>query len=224
MMRSQTSLLFLLLTVVDCNRALAFSFDTMRRRTLFKQIATVCVAGLQVGGCNAFMPFDKPTTAAARNDVAVNGAGTSDAKVAYKSLSLDIDDYGVTVPVAMWFPLGKTSEQDKVLKSLPRQVSGLSYQHRISVSRIGQLLAGWDFIPPFAKKDFELTPTLPFGSVVSGETLTMPTQGPVVYLAHGYLGSRFDLSHLAEELAKQGRNHVVVREWTILLTKVSCSN
>jgi len=34
--------------------------------------------------------------------------------------------------------------------------------------------------------------------------MPLPSSGPVVVLAHGFLGSRFDLSHLAEELASQG--------------------
>ena len=62
------------------------------------------------------------------------------------------------------------------------------------------LLAGWEFIPPFVKSDFALRPTLGNDGIVYGDSMPMPKSGPVVLLAHGYLGSRFDLSHLAEEL------------------------
>jgi predicted dienelactone hydrolase len=64
------------------------------------------------------------------------------------------------------------------------------------------LLAGWNFIPDFATKDFQLKPTM--HTVVDGSKLNLPSSGPVVFLAHGYLGSRFDLSHLAEALAQEG--------------------
>lgn len=89
----------------------------------------------------------------------------------------------------------------------------VSYSHRISVKKIGQLLAGWDWIPDFASRDFNLTPTMNqlessnknvAEFVVDGRRVDLPSRGPVVFLAHGYLGSRFDLSHLAEKLAKEG--------------------
>eukprot|EP00978_Attheya_sp_CCMP212_P005251 scaffold11660_cov49-Attheya_sp.AAC.2 len=121
--------------------------------------------------------------------------------VAYRSLKVDISQ-GVeqaSVPVAIWYPI--TNDVAVSSSSIAK------YSHRISVKRIGQLLAGWEFIPEFASKDFSLSPTLSSdttGMVVSGENMELPTRGPVVLLAHGYLGSRFDLSHLGEELASQG--------------------
>jgi len=36
------------------------------------------------------------------------------------------------------------------------------------------------------------------------DNVPLPSSAPVVFLAHGYLGSRFDLSHLAEALAAKG--------------------
>ena len=77
------------------------------------------------------------------------------------------------------------------------------YSHRISVKRIGSLLAKLEFIPEFAKKDFQLEPTTKIRTVY-GKSGSFPKDRPVVLLAHGFLGSRFDLSHLAEELASQG--------------------
>lgn len=101
--------------------------------------------------------------------------------VAYRPLALDIPEYGVSVPVAMWFPT------DGLEQTLDTN-SSLKYNHRISVKKIGQLLAGWNFIPEFASKDFQLQPTT--GTMADGTKLTTPTSGPVVFLAHGYLGSR----------------------------------
>jgi len=146
------------------------------------------------------------------------------AKIAYRSLSLDFGR-DVSVPVAMWHPVdgeampassstgtsgsptggGRTA----LLPFLGSPASGddsvVTYNHRISVKKIGELLAGWDFLPSFARSDFALRPTLSADRVVSGsDSIPLPRSGPVVLLAHGYLGSRFDLSHLAEELAAQG--------------------
>jgi pimeloyl-ACP methyl ester carboxylesterase len=92
----------------------------------------------------------------------------------------------------------------------------VTYNHRISVRRIGQLLARWNFIPAFASRSFTLSPTLagqvvaatgqaaPFSISSSSRDQQQQEQFPVIVLAHGYLGSRFDLSHLAERLATRG--------------------
>jgi predicted dienelactone hydrolase len=96
----------------------------------------------------------------------------------------------------MWHPTEEATDDDRRQKEL-------KYNHRISIKKIGQLLAGWEFLPDFASKDFQLEPTL-MGSIVDGTKMSMPSHGPVVFLAHGYLGSRFDLSHLAESLAQEG--------------------
>lgn len=132
--------------------------------------------------------------------------------VAYKALTIS-GDLGVTVPVACWFP----TTNDGASTASPRQArsifgvpcnpfgkgrsSLLTYEHRISVRRIGELLAGWDFIPSFVSKDYALAPAF---QIADGSTMELPKEGPVVLLAHGYLGSRFDLSHLAEKLAGEG--------------------
>mmetsp|Transcript_36811 Transcript_36811/g.56381 ORF Transcript_36811/g.56381 Transcript_36811/m.56381 type:complete len:357 (-) Transcript_36811:995-2065(-) len=192
--------------------------------------------------------------------------------VAYRSLKIDMDEFGVNVPVAMWYPAVATAAGDVTTTTTTagkrKRIGGGSvvrpgqpimdypslryvmpnsstanaattddiiaatYSHRISLKRIGQLLAGWDFIPEFVSKDFTLTPTMNMqyndvGTssstelttemttmmttpmvgeyVMNGEQVKLPEKGPVVLLAHGYLGSRFDLSHLAEELANQGK-------------------
>lgn len=144
---------------------------------------------------------------------------TSAGTVAYRSLLLPMDEFGVQVPIACWFPVtsmehnggsyeGANPNSGRLMMEYPllsKQISASSlfYQHRISVKRIGQLLAGWDFIPEFVARDFQLQPTLT-STVTDGQNTPLPSRAPVVFLAHGYLGSRFDLSHLAEELARQG--------------------
>lgn len=139
-------------------------------------------------GANAFAASNskQPSFAAApSNDVAPTS-------VAYRSMQVDVT--GTRVPVAMWFPINSDTQQPTT-----------TYQHNISVKRIGQLLAGWDFIPDFASKQFALPST-----AVDGTNIAPPTKSPVVLLAHGYLGSRFDLSHLAEALAREGTRHRTV--------------
>lgn len=119
----------------------------------------------------------------------------STATVAYTPLSISIKEYNnAQVPIACWFP----ADDDAISATTSQAI----YPHRISIRRIGQLLAGWDFIPEFASKKFSLEPTA--SSVESISDLPRGIEKPVVILAHGYLGSRFDLSHLAETLAAHG--------------------
>jgi hypothetical protein len=90
----------------------------------------------------------------------------------------------------------------------------VKYDYKISLRRIGQLLAKWEFIPEFVSKDFSLTPSASASSsttrVVDGKNIPIPGSTNakagtnVVFLAHGYLGSRSDLGYIAEELASQG--------------------
>ena len=130
--------------------------------------------------------------------------------VAFRDMKLDMSGVGqgqVQVPVAMWYPIeGTQTPTGMTVPSLP-----LYYDYKISIRRIGQLLAKWDFSPNFASRTFKVPPsTLSLFSstirkvVCDGQGLDFPTSGPVVLLAHGYLGSRFDLSHFAEALAMQG--------------------
>jgi hypothetical protein len=142
-----------------------------------------------------------------------------DVPIAYRPMELYID--GVTIPVAMWYPVekkdvggggGRGGRDDTIddkgnnnRKIQPKNsnLSPVSYDHKISVRRIGQLLARWEFIPGFVEQEFALKPTV--SSILDGTLYPLPTCGPVVLLAHGYLGSRFDLSHLAEALAREGK-------------------
>ena len=120
--------------------------------------------------------------------------------IAYRTLSLSVAEFGVNVPVSVWYPI--TDE----MASLPSEAK---YDYKISLRRIGQLLAKWNFIPEIMSRDFSLTPS---GSstirVVDGKSIPIKADGDsgakVVFLAHGFLGSRSDLGYIAEELASQG--------------------
>ena len=74
------------------------------------------------------------------------------------------------------------------------------------MKKIGSLLAGLNFIPEFVSKDYRLSPSLAKGDVVEDMNLSIPSKRPLIILAHGFLGSRFDLSHIAEEVALQGKS------------------
>mmetsp|Transcript_3174 Transcript_3174/g.5920 ORF Transcript_3174/g.5920 Transcript_3174/m.5920 type:complete len:460 (-) Transcript_3174:1559-2938(-) len=130
--------------------------------------------------------------------------------VAYKEFQLRLPpEYGNTiVPVATWFQPDEDEMQSQKQQQQLQGQHNVQYSHRISVPRIASLLAGIQFIPPFVAKDFTLSPTISTDKsiVVEGQNLSFPTSTdrPVVILAHGFLGSRYDLSHLAEELASQG--------------------
>ena len=134
----------------------------------------------------------------------INGAAMSTSTVAYRPLYLEMEDFSVRVPVAMWYPAKPDYVEANQVDRWSSEHEKVEYDHRISVRKIGELLAGWEFIPEFISKEFLLEASLQSGRVVDGRNVPMPTRAPVVVLAHGYLGSRFDLSHLAEALAQQG--------------------
>ena len=78
----------------------------------------------------------------------------------------------------------------------------VTYNYQINVRRIGELLAKWDFIPNFATRKFSFATS---DAIVDGQNIPIPSERKkVVILAHGFLGSRFDLSHIAEDLASEG--------------------
>lgn len=124
--------------------------------------------------------------------------------VAYKSFSITMKSFDTAIPVAMWYPMKNNIKEEDV------SYSPAKYKHSISIPRIGQLLANINFLPSFLEKGFILNPTLNNSGevkVVDGTNIAFPSCKnviPVIILAHGYLGSRFDLSHLAESLADQG--------------------
>jgi hypothetical protein len=132
-----------------------------------------------------------------QTDIKNSQQDSSSTTIAYRELKVNLPQFNVDVPVATWF------KPDDKLIDAPKTNDSVVYSHRISVKRIGSLLAGMNFIPEFVSKEFELSPTTSV-SIVYGNDLPYPSDRPVVFLAHGFLGSRFDLSHVAEELASQG--------------------
>ena len=117
----------------------------------------------------------------------------------YRSMNVPLDDFGIEVPVAIWYPT-KMKENSSI------SFSPVKYEHQISVSRIGQLLVGWN-LPSFLQRSYVLDPTIA-EYVVSGSADSIDDSisesAPMIMLAHGYLGSRFDMSHIAEALAQDG--------------------
>jgi len=146
-----------------------------------------------------------------------SGSSSMQRAIAYRTLSLPVAEFGIKVPISIWYPVTDERASDSS-NPLPPDVK---YDYKISLRRIGQLLAKWEFIPEFISKDFSLTPSASTSSiirVVDGKsipisgTTTKAKQGDeaaktgtkVVFLAHGYLGSRSDLGYIAEDLASQG--------------------
>lgn len=133
------------------------------------------------------------------NDNINNGSTQSIKTIIYNNLSVNVD--GVQVPVASWRPSIDNNENIQINNNV-------YYQHRISVSKIGKALAGWK-LPSFVDRNFSLRPSSLDDSnnnvqISSSSQQQLPQSAPVVLLAHGFLGSRFDLSHLGEALAAQG--------------------
>lgn len=169
-----------------------------RKQYIQSLIIAALVAAPVVGAAGFKQPAFGFT--AGNSQVASAASSTTVSTVAYKELNIKVPAFDVDVPVAMWFKPDADDEEELVASETGKNVV---YCHRISVKRIGSLLAGLDFIPEFVAKDFNLGPTTS-AATVSGENMAFPSDKPVVVLAHGFLGSRFDLSHLAEELAQQG--------------------
>jgi hypothetical protein len=149
-------------------------------------------------------PLSVSTSSLPHTGSVVQTTETTKPIVLYHAMELPMKEFGVSIPVACWFPAADNNDESTSIGSTAE--ASVAYRHRISVRRIGQLLAGWDFIPEFVSKDYVLGPTSSSIAVQAvEESLSMQQQsGPVIFLAHGYLGSRFDLSHLAEELAAAG--------------------
>ena len=159
---------------------------------------TFSIGALASGSLSAQMSVD---TSYAQSNVRVPKSSESDQIVAYRSFKVPIQGYGVEVPVAVWYP-NATTEKGAYLSVAAGSVK---YTHSISVRRIGQLLCGWN-LPSFLQKSYDLSPYLENYVVEDNEGISMlsSVDAPVIILAHGYLGSRFDMCHLAECLAQEG--------------------
>ena len=137
--------------------------------------------------------------------------GAPSSTTVFRDLKIDVPipstTLSVSVPVAAWYPL------DEVRKD-GEQGQRATYHHRISVRKIASLLIGLDLgflADKLLSKNYDIFPLS--RGVIDGDRggvgeadvpIQPPRKCPVVILAHGYLGSRFDLYHIAEALASQG--------------------
>ena len=84
--------------------------------------------------------------------------------------------------MAVWYPVFPSASSSAIKNFKPAQ-----YNHRISLAKIGTLLANWN-LPDFLQKDYKLIPTMNrnLGSiVVNGEEIQIPASNtPMVLLAH----------------------------------------
>ena len=134
-----------------------------------------------------------------KDEVGVVEDDASKQIISYRSMNVYMDEFDVNVPVAVWYPaVGVNVSSDEASSAM-----NVRYDHQISVSRIGQLLAGWNFLPGFLKRSYMLEPSTS-SIILGGRGDDIPEKSPAILLAHGYLGSRYDLSHIAESLAQDG--------------------
>eukprot|EP00534_Pseudo-nitzschia_fraudulenta_P002612 CAMPEP_0201119194 /NCGR_PEP_ID=MMETSP0850-20130426/3362_1 /ASSEMBLY_ACC=CAM_ASM_000622 /TAXON_ID=183588 /ORGANISM="Pseudo-nitzschia fraudulenta, Strain WWA7" /LENGTH=485 /DNA_ID=CAMNT_0047384815 /DNA_START=40 /DNA_END=1497 /DNA_ORIENTATION=+ len=141
------------------------------------------------------------------------GSSLAQTTIAYRTLSLPVEEFGTEVPVSIWYPIpGGGGDEGS---SDPSLLPEARYRYKISLRRIGQLLARWDFIPEFVSKEFSLAPSAASSAirVVDGEGIPIASASTIkagasgsglVFLAHGFLGSRSDLGYIAEDLASRG--------------------
>ena len=141
-----------------------------KEMTRKQYIQSLCIAALVAAPVAGAAGFNRPAFAftAGNSQVASTASSTTASTVAYKELNIKVPAFDVDVPVAMWF---KPDEDEELVAS--EAGKNVVYSHRISVKRIGSLLAGLDFIPEFAAKDFNLGPTTS-AATVSGESMSFP--------------------------------------------------
>jgi len=106
-----------------------------------------------------------------------------------------VTNSGVSIPVSVWYPV---EEEDS-------KASGMAakYPHKISVGKIATLLTrGKLNVPSFIGPSTTLSGTSPLvpGAAPPAEKGSLPG----IIFAHGYLGSRYDMMHICEELASMG--------------------
>eukprot|EP00929_Paragymnodinium_shiwhaense_P098271 TRINITY_DN59773_c0_g1_i1.p1 TRINITY_DN59773_c0_g1~~TRINITY_DN59773_c0_g1_i1.p1 ORF type:complete len:435 (+),score=108.59 TRINITY_DN59773_c0_g1_i1:100-1404(+) len=152
-------------------------------------------------GCFALTSGSIPRRRAVMSASALAASGPALASDATVSSSLGYRDTTVSVggeqiPVAMWFPVA----EDQVAEAAVEE----PYSYRISVAKIFKMLLGVT-LPAFLASTFRLRSSYRlFPKAAPPAALEKSQQLPVVVFAHGYLGSRFDMLHLAEYLASRG--------------------
>ena len=125
----------------------------------------------------------------------LSSSGHATRKVGFVSRCLDIK--GRQTPLAIWLPL-----QENVVTTATAK-----YPHQISIKRIVKMLLGTKIIPNFSflTKNFAIQDNEVFScDEKQCEKLKQALKTPIVLASHGYLGSRFDLTHICKRLAKEG--------------------
>ena len=166
------------------------------RRTAFITSSGILSSAFTISDNNNNQRLTKSTTSSGIKSSSSVSTDTQ-STIIYQPLSINVD--GVQVPIATW---RSPTSSDGTIKGSSNN-NNISYEHRISVSKIGKLLAGWK-LPAFVDRNFSLQPTMKNVQEVSGSFASDNISAPVIFLAHGYLGSRYDLSHLGEALASKG--------------------
>lgn len=109
---------------------------------------------------------------AASTNIHDDGSTTT---IAYKTIQLSIAEFksdtnkgGIKIPVSVWYPLHQQQHQHSEGSKGKEETAIPGYNYKISLRRIGQLLARWDFIPEFIAKEFILTPAAASSRIVDG--------------------------------------------------------
>ena len=120
-------------------------------------------------------------------------------KVGYLSRNLDLK--GRQIPLAIWLPIVETDNNDITDTALVA-----TYSHQISIKRIVKMLLGFKAIPNFSflTKSFSIKDDDVISCDENQHLSQQSLQLPIVLASHGYLGSRFDLTHICKSLAKEG--------------------
>jgi hypothetical protein len=172
-----------------------FHLDRPLSRSIF--ITKSLSALLQPAAAAAFA-FDNSDSSARKYGKSSSPSSVSNnniINVVYQPLSVTVS--GVQVPVAAWHPPVKEMDSTTTTSATSTSSSSMqpldSYQHRISVQKIGKKLAGWTFIPTFVNRNFSLTPGSQNSNIrVVSTKQQLPASAPVVILAHGYRKCVYD--------------------------------
>ncbi|CAE8621561.1 unnamed protein product [Polarella glacialis] len=153
--------------------------EAMLSRFAGRRSAVAAVAAIAVAAAT------RPSPSRGSVADAKKTSGVGEVVPAFRDELLLVD--GWEVPLAVWSPepKGQANPQPAI------------YRHSISVKKIAGMMARWD-LPPLGWT-FNLQ-----GAAVSATSGGHSNVRGGVVLCHGFLGSRFDMLHLAEFLAARG--------------------
>mmetsp|Transcript_12133 Transcript_12133/g.28767 ORF Transcript_12133/g.28767 Transcript_12133/m.28767 type:complete len:359 (+) Transcript_12133:42-1118(+) len=172
-------------------------------KSIFNSTASnrrACLAALSGSGlsffsrtvCRSFSAEPKPANALNTtngSEVLVESLRVNSAYPAVGFSEGHLQVLGQQVPISYWYP----AVQSQGL-TVP------AYRQRTS---FGKIVSKFLRVP-VSPRIFNVDNLILASDFVLTDAQPMPRTLPVVILAHGYLGSRFDLVHLAERLAVQG--------------------